>query len=116
MRLDIDILAAEQLFCTLPGDIFRNVYKLTTSIVPLAGISFGVLVGHYRPASLHNGSACKIFRRNQLEGFSLTANLAAYRVINFLILLLKDIHVHVTLLPLSVWLVKNGRSARRLVG
>ena len=73
MRLDIDVLAVEQLLGALAGKFFGNVDMLTAAIVAPAGISFRVLVGHYRALSLHDRGRDDVLRRNQLDFMLLAA-------------------------------------------
>ena len=45
MRLDIDMVRAEEPFGALDGEAFHDIYILAAAIVAFAGIALGVLVG-----------------------------------------------------------------------
>ncbi len=72
MWLDVGVISAEQLLGAVDGQLFDNVDVLATTVVALAWIAFGVLVGQGRALSFHDGRTGVVFRGNQLDVFFLT--------------------------------------------
>ena len=61
MWLYIDMISAKQFLCPVNGQLFNLVDELTTTIIPLARISFCVFIGQYTALRFHNRIAGKIF-------------------------------------------------------
>ena len=55
MGLDIGVVCPEERFGPVSCQVLGHVYNLTASVVPLARISFCVLVGHDRTHGLKHG-------------------------------------------------------------
>ena len=71
VRLDICPFSIEDLFQPFDSNRFALVYYLATTIITLAGITFGVFVGQAASHGLHHLVAHKVFRSNQLDTFQL---------------------------------------------
>ena len=67
MRLHIGMLRPEKLFGTVNRQLFDNINLMTAAIVTLAGIAFGVFVGHDRALRFQNGAGDNVFRRDQFD-------------------------------------------------
>ena len=65
--LDVGVIGAEQFFCTVDGQLLNHVDVLATTVVALAWVAFGVLVGQNRTLSLHHRRAGVVFRSDQLN-------------------------------------------------
>jgi hypothetical protein len=87
-------LEPEQLFGTIAGKIFGNINKFASAVIALAWIPLGIFIGHHRPAGLHDGSAGKIFRSDELKCFSLADRLIGYSLKDLFIVHLKDVGIH----------------------
>ena len=61
MWLYIDMISAKQFLCPVNGQLFNLIDELTTTIIPLARISFCVFIGQYTALRFHNRIAGKIF-------------------------------------------------------
>src|SRR5690625_2690552 len=71
--LNVGIIGAKQCLGTLNGQAFALVYILTTAVVALAGVTFGVLIGQFGTLSRHHQRAGVVFRGNQFDVLFLTA-------------------------------------------
>ncbi|MCY1174795.1 hypothetical protein D9M73_150070 [compost metagenome] len=67
VRLNVGVIGAEQFFCTIDCKLLDDVYVLATTVVALARVAFGVLVGQYRALSFHHRRAGVVFRSDQLN-------------------------------------------------
>ncbi len=67
MRLHVGIVGTEQLLGAVDGQLFDHVDVFAAAVVALAGISFGVLVGQYRPLRLQHPGAGVVFRGDELN-------------------------------------------------
>jgi hypothetical protein len=67
VRLDVGVVGAEQLFGAVDGQLLDHVDVLATTVVALAWVAFGVLVGQYRALSFHHRRAGVVFRSDQLN-------------------------------------------------
>src|SRR5581483_12477460 len=61
VRLNFGMLGAEEFLCALAGEVFDDVGKFATTVVPLAGITLGVLVGKDRAHGLEHGFTDEVF-------------------------------------------------------
>ncbi|MNO97992.1 hypothetical protein D3C76_897220 [compost metagenome] len=67
VRLDVGVVGAEQLLGTVDGQLLDDVDVLATTVVALARVAFGVLVGQDRALGLHDCRAGVVFRSDQLD-------------------------------------------------
>ena len=81
--LHIGVGRAEQRLCAFDGERFRNVDKLTTAVVPLAGVSLGVFIGQHRALNLQNRARNEVFRRDHFEVIPLTTEFELEDLRNF---------------------------------
>src|SRR5690625_8049826 len=65
MGLNVGIIGATQCLGTLNGQAFALVYMLATTVVALAGVTFGVLVGQFGTLSSDHQRAGVVFRCKQ---------------------------------------------------
>lgn len=85
MRLNIGVFAVKYLFQPVNGELFRLVHNFTTTIIPPAGISLCVFVGHYIAHGLHDLNRGKIFRCDQFNPMSLAFKFLVNEVKNELV-------------------------------
>ena len=67
VRLDVDMLAAEDLPRALFGQVFGHVDILAAAVVTLAGIAFGILIRQYRPDRFEHRLGNEILRSDHLK-------------------------------------------------
>ena len=67
MGLHVGVLGAEELLGAIDGELFDFVGDLAAAVVPLAWITFGVLVGEDRAHRFKDSFRDEIFGRDQLE-------------------------------------------------
>ncbi|MOA06780.1 hypothetical protein D3C78_1264410 [compost metagenome] len=67
MRLNVGVVGAEQLLGAVDGQLLDHVDVLATTVVTLARVAFGVLVGQDRTLGFHDGWAGVVFRSDQLD-------------------------------------------------
>ncbi len=72
MRLDVGVIGAEQLLGAVDGQLFNHVDVLAPTVVALARIAFGVLVGQHRTLGFHHRRAGVVLRGDQLDVVFLT--------------------------------------------
>src|SRR6266567_4217706 len=80
VRLHIGELAAEQLLGALDRQRLGDIDEFAAAIIALAGIAFGVLVGHHRALRLEDGAADDVLRCDQFDLMLLTTELAGYHI------------------------------------
>ena len=73
MGLDVGEVGAEQGLGAVDGQLLGDVDELTTTVVALAGIALGVLVGQDRTLGLHHPGAGVILRGDELDVLLLAA-------------------------------------------
>ena len=78
MRLDIGMVGAEKKLCPVTGKIFRHVDEFATAIVPLAGITLGVLVGEHGARRFHDRLRSIVFAGDELELVALARRLGLH--------------------------------------
>ena len=61
VRLDVGVIAAEELLDPLAGQLLNGVHVLAAAVVALTWIAFGVLVGEDRTEGLENGLRDVVF-------------------------------------------------------
>ena len=74
MRLHVGVLRAEELLRPISRQVLDDIRILAAAVVPLARISFGVLVGEHRARRFQHGFADKVLRSNQFKSFMLAAS------------------------------------------
>jgi hypothetical protein len=72
IRLDVGGIGTEQLLQAVDGDLLGDIDVLTATVVALARIAFGVLVGQLGALGFHDGLADVVFRRDQFDVVFLT--------------------------------------------
>jgi hypothetical protein len=90
MRLHIGKPGSEELFCTLNGQVFCNVYKFATAVIPPAGIAFRIFVRTGRSRSRHHGRAHDVLRSDELDISPLPHQLFFDRVPDFRVVFLNE--------------------------
>ena len=73
IRLHVGRVSAEQCLQTINRDLLNHVNMLATTVVALARITFGVLVGQLRTLCLHHGIGNVVFRGDQFDMIFLAA-------------------------------------------
>ncbi len=67
MRLDVDVLGAEELLRAIAGEVLRDIDDLAAAVVAAPGIALRVLAGENRPHRLEHGERRVVLRRDELE-------------------------------------------------
>jgi hypothetical protein len=98
VRLHVGVLGVEELFEPLDREPFGHIDPLASTVVTLAGIAFGVLVGHHAALRFANGAARVVLRGDQLQVLSLAALLAGdgseeFRVLCFDVAQRENVHL-----------------------
>ena len=75
MRLDIGILATENLLRALASELLDDVDLLAAAVVALARISFGILIGKDATNCLHHGRRGEILGCDELDAVALAREL-----------------------------------------
>ena len=89
--LDVCMVRAEEGLGPVPGNVLHHVHTFTATIVALAGIALGILIGEHGRSSRQNGRADKVLRGNQLNISPLTVVLRLHGVAHLGILLDQEI-------------------------
>ena len=113
MRLDVDVVAMEELLGAIAGEIFDDIDELAAAVVTLAGVAFGVLVGQRRGGGGENGRRNVVLRSDQLKGLFLTLSFVADGLPESGVELSEGIHV---LSPLHTWNGKRHYRGKRMAG
>ena len=79
--LHIGEVAPEQLLGALDGKVFHLVSKFAATVIALARIALGILVGEDRPCRFEHGGASDVLAGNQLDPVTLATQLAADRAV-----------------------------------
>ena len=66
--LDVGVGAAKHFFGAIDGEGFDGVVVLAAGVVALAGVAFGIFVGHDRALGGHDGGAGVVFTGDHFEG------------------------------------------------
>ncbi|MCY1458409.1 hypothetical protein D9M71_757900 [compost metagenome] len=88
MRLDVGVIGAEQLLGAVDGQLLDLVDELATTVVALARIAFGVLVGQAAALGFHHALAGVVFRGDQLDVVFLTTLFFLHRAEQFVVITL----------------------------
>ena len=87
VRLHIGILCTEEGFYSVDSQLLHLIHHLTASVVSLAGITLGILVGQARTQSLHDLIANEVLRGDKLNAAHLSLllliNESEHRVVSF---------------------------------
>ena len=67
MRLHVGVVGAEQALDAVDGQLLDDVHVLAATVIALARITFGVLVGQHRALRLEHARAGVVFRSDQLD-------------------------------------------------
>ena len=87
MRLYVGMLAPVQLFQAVDGNLLHLVDVLTTAVIPVRRVTFGVLVCKHATDGFQYGRRHKVFACNQLDSFLLAVRFAADSTVNSRILM-----------------------------
>ncbi len=82
VRLDVDVLGAEQLLGPLARQPLGVVDELAAAVVAPSGVALGVLVGHHRRRRLAHRGAGEVLRGDQLEAVVLAPDLGGDRLLD----------------------------------
>ena len=80
MRLHVGVVGTEQLLGTLDGQRFSDVHVLAATVVSLAGIALGVLVGQYGSLRLKHARTRVVLRCDEFNVLFLTTFLVGNRL------------------------------------
>ena len=80
VRLDVGGFGAEQLLQAVDGDLLGDVDVFATTVVALARVAFGVLVGELGALGFHDGLAHVVFGRDQFDVVFLTLDFGLIRL------------------------------------
>ncbi len=69
--LNVGVVRPEQGLGPFDGEFFRDIHLVAAAIVALAGIAFGVFIGHYRAHRVHDRGRAEILRRDQFQAIAL---------------------------------------------
>ena len=71
VRLNVDVVATEDLLGAIPGEVLNDVGVLTAAIVATAGVAFGIFVGEDGTGRLENCFRDKVLAGDHLEALVL---------------------------------------------
>ena len=67
VRLDVDVVAAEELLRAVDGELLDDVDVLAAAVVALAGVALGVLVGEHAALALEDGLGDEVLGGDHLQ-------------------------------------------------
>ena len=67
VRLDVDVLGAEERFGARDGGPFGDIDEFAAAVVPPARVAFGVFVRHDRSGGFHDRQADEVLRGDELQ-------------------------------------------------
>ncbi len=82
MRLDVDVLGAEEFFRALAGQVLDDVGVFAAAVVALTGIAFGVLVGEDAAGGFEHGFGGEVLAGDQFELTVLARRLVLNGLVN----------------------------------
>ena len=97
VALHVDVLGAEEFLRPPAGQVLDLVDVLLPAVVPLARVSFGVLVGQDGPHGFQDGRRDVVLRRDEFDPVPLAFALGHQQAVQFFVSLLyrgKVLHVH----------------------
>ena len=80
VRLDVGVVGAEQLFSTINGQLLNHIHMLTTAVITLSGVAFGILVSQQGSLRFHHQRAGVVFGGDQLNMLLLTHRFTLDRI------------------------------------
>ena len=83
VRLDVGMIAAEQLLDALARQVFHDVHVLTAAVIALAGQTFGIFIGQVAARRCHHRGGNEIFARDQLDIVPLAVEFLFHRLVHF---------------------------------
>ena len=89
VRLNIHVVATEDLLRTFDGERLRDVHKLAATVVAATRVALGVLISQDRALRLEDGARDKVLRGDHLESVTLTTKLGVQNGLNLRIQLRK---------------------------
>ena len=89
MGLNVHVVAAENLLCTLDGEGLCDIHKLAATVVAAARVALGVLIRKDRALRLEDGARHEVLRGDHLEGVTLATKLGIQNCLNLRIQLRK---------------------------
>jgi len=75
VRLHVDVLGAEQLLCPRDRQLLGHVHVLAATVVALARVALGVLVGEHRALAVEDRLGNEVLRGDHLQRGLLAAGL-----------------------------------------
>ena len=79
VRLDVGVVGAEQLLGAVDGQLLDHVDVLAATVVALARVALGVLVGQHAALGFHHRRAGVVFRGDQLDVLFLALSFLLHR-------------------------------------
>ena len=67
MGLDIDVFRTKQSFSPFNGQSFNHIHEFATTIIPGAGITFRIFIGHHVGLGIDNRKTGIVFRGDHQE-------------------------------------------------
>ena len=89
VRLNIHVVATEDLLRAFDGERLRDVHELAATVVAAARVALGVLVSKDRALRLEDSARHEVFRGDHLEGVALATKLGVQNGLNLRIQLRK---------------------------
>ena len=87
VRLHVGVFSSEEFLDSVDGQLFHLVHHLTTAVVSLSGIAFGIFVGEAGAHGLHYLIADKVLGCNEFDASHLSLFLffdeRKHRVVSF---------------------------------
>ena len=76
MRLHVDVLRAEELFCPVSGQVLGDIDELAAAVISFAGITFGIFIRKHAAHGLHNGGRGVVFAGDHFQAVPLAIHFA----------------------------------------
>ena len=83
VRLHVGVVAAEQLFAALDGEVFHDVDVLAPAVIALAGQTLGVFVGEVRADGRHDRGGNEVFAGDEFDVVALAVEFEFHRLVHF---------------------------------
>ena len=93
VRLDVGVVAAEELLAAFDGEVFDDIDVPAAAVVALAGQALRILVGEVRADRRHHRGGNEVFAGDQLDVAALAAELEIHRLVYFGVCVLNGFHV-----------------------
>ncbi len=75
VRLHVGVLGPEKALGAVAGEVLDHIGELAATVVALARVALGVLVGEHGACSFEDGAADEVLGRNHLQALVLTGDL-----------------------------------------